>query len=321
MGGRGRPNKNHNKTPVIEQKITVIITREQGKQHAKAKGKVQDEDVDLDSDNDLNWLDLSNEKHMHERKAMPTGNGGRSWAGLLHENKFAAKGMNPAYIPPVIQEGEVVVQLLEEDIAEENQKWNRAIIMYVVGNTPTIGAIERFIAGQWSKIKKSKVLFHNDGYFIILINNCEDWDDVLINGLYTLNNRPIILRPWTDGFDFNEEVQKTIPLWVKFPKLPLSYWSNQDLSKIGSGLGKPLYADACTIVVVRISYATVLIEMDITRPLPGSIKLYDLKGKVIEPLIQYDWKPQYCQTCYQIGHSCKYQQKQNQEGGQQRFRA
>lgn len=59
MGGRGRPNKNHNKTPVIEQKITVIITREQGKQHAKAKGKVQEEDVDLDSDNDLNWLDLS----------------------------------------------------------------------------------------------------------------------------------------------------------------------------------------------------------------------------------------------------------------------
>lgn len=77
-------------------------------------------------------------------------------------------------------------------------------------------------------------------------------------------------------------------LWVKFPKLPLSYWSNQALSKIGSGLGKPLYADACTTMADRVSYAMMLIEMDITRPLPGLIKLHDPKGMVIEQIVQYD---------------------------------
>nr|XP_009788258.1 PREDICTED: uncharacterized protein LOC104236092 [Nicotiana sylvestris] len=193
---------------------------------------------------------------------------------------------------------------MEEDIAEENQKWNPAIVLYVVGNTPTIGTIERFIVGQWSKIRKPKVLFHNDGYFIILMNSYEDRDDVLMNGPYTMNSRPAILRPWIEGFDFNEKVLKTIPLWVKFPKLPLNYWNNQALSKIGSGLGKPLYDDACTTVADMISYVRVLIEIDITRVLPGSIKLFDPKGKVIE----------------QIGHSCQDQQKQNQEGGQQRPR-
>nr|XP_033512476.1 uncharacterized protein LOC117277165 [Nicotiana tomentosiformis] len=204
--------------------------------------------------------------------------------------------MNLSYIPPVLQDGEVVMQLLEEDIAEENQKWNRAIILYVVGNTPTIGAIERFIANQWTMKRGMKCL----------------------NGPYTMSSRPIIIRPWTEGFDFNVEVLKTKLLWIKFPKLPLNYWSNLALSKIGSGLGKPLYVDACTTVADRVSYARVLIEMDITRPLPGLIKLYDPKGKVIEQVVQYDWKPQYCQTYCQIGHSCRDQKKQNQERGHER---
>lgn len=72
----------------------------------------------------------------------------------------------------------------------------------MVGNTPTIGAIERFIANQWSKVRKPKVLFHNDGYFIVLMNNCEERDEVILNGPYTMNSRPIIMRQWKEGFDF-----------------------------------------------------------------------------------------------------------------------
>ncbi|XP_019239960.1 PREDICTED: uncharacterized protein LOC109219951, partial [Nicotiana attenuata] len=244
---------------------------------------------------------------------------GRSWAGLLHDNKLAAKGMDLTYVPPVIQEGEVVVQILEDDIAEEKQKLNRALIMYVVGNTPTIGVVEQFVASQWGKVRKPKVLYHSDGYFTNLLNSVEERDEVLMNGPYTMNSRPVILKAWAEGFDFNEEVLKTIPLWVKFPKLPLNYWSNKALSKIESGLGKPLYADACTTVTDRISYARVLIEMDITRTLPGTIKLIDTNGKVIEQMVQYDWKPQYCQTCCQIGHSCHNKEAQKQDVGQQTY--
>ncbi|XP_075076575.1 uncharacterized protein LOC142163212 [Nicotiana tabacum] len=151
------------------------------------------------------------------------------------------------------------------------------------------------------------------------MHSIEERDDVMMNGPYTMNNRPIIIRQWKEGFDFEDKILRTIPLWVKFPKLPLSYWSNKALSKIGSGLGKPLYVDACTTMTDRVVYARVLIEMDITRPLPGSIKLCDPTRKKIDQIVQYDWKPQYCQECCQLGHSCKEQQKQHNEEGQQRI--
>lgn len=72
---------------------------------------------------------------------------------------------------------------------------------------------------------------------------------------------------------------KTLPLWVKFPNLPLNCWGMKSLSRIASGLGIPLYADECTSKVDRISYARVLSEMDVTRELPVSVNVHDPNGK------------------------------------------
>ncbi|KAL3330500.1 hypothetical protein AABB24_034364 [Solanum stoloniferum] len=65
--------------------------------------------------------------------------GKRDWVGLFYATKSAAKGMNLSYIPPLIQEGEVVVQLTKEDVEEENGVWEKTIVLYVVGNTPSMG--------------------------------------------------------------------------------------------------------------------------------------------------------------------------------------
>lgn len=45
------------------------------------------------------------------------------------------------------------------------------------------------------------------------------------------------------------------------------------LSRIGSGLGNPLYADDCTTKIERVSYARMLIEMDATQPFLTSVKV------------------------------------------------
>ncbi|PHT86173.1 hypothetical protein T459_08279 [Capsicum annuum] len=148
-----------------------------------------------------------------------------------------------------------MVQLANEDIEYESLKWNKALILYIVGNTPSIGSIERFIANQWNFITEPKVLYHSEGYFVIRMSNTKERDEAL--------------------------------------------------SKIGSGLGRPLYADNCTTTTERISYARILVEIDVTRPIPYSIKICDPKGKVIDLPVMYDWEPVYYQEYCQIGHSCK----------------
>lgn len=78
------------------------------------------------------------------------------------------------------------------------------------------------------------------------------------------------------------------------------------LSRIGSGLGAPLYADECTLVVERISYAKILIEMDVMKELPSTIIVQDPSGKFFTQVVKYDWKPLYYHTCLQVGINVKW---------------
>ncbi|XP_075095239.1 uncharacterized protein LOC142173532 [Nicotiana tabacum] len=125
-----------------------------------------------------------------------------------------------------------------------------------------------------------------------------------------MNSKPIVVKMWNAAFDFSNEVLKTIPLWIQLPKLPLNYWEDDSLSRTGSTLGVPIYADACTTKVERISYARILVEMDVTRPLPRQIMVEDPNGKEFEQEVWYDWMPMYCNKCLQLGHVCQEPQKE-----------
>lgn len=88
---------------------------------------------------------------------------------------------------------------------------------------------------------------------------------------------------------------------MRFPNLPLNCWSTDSLSIIGV----PLYADECTSRQLRVSFARLLIEMDVTQELPKSVFIEDPSGKVVEQQVHYEWAPPFCQTCKKVGHNCK----------------
>ncbi|KAG5572240.1 hypothetical protein H5410_062006 [Solanum commersonii] len=162
-------------------------------------------------------------------------------------------------VPLLLHDGKPVVTLSEVHVEIGNEIWSNVIILYVIRNTSSIGAIMRFITTEWNFVAKPKVYLHNNGFFIVKLNSSEDKNSILVSGPCMLNNRPIILKSWTADFDFNKEVLRTIPLWVQFPNLPLHYWGLATLSKMGNALGKPLYADEYTSGFGRISYARLLI--------------------------------------------------------------
>ncbi|XP_019251250.1 PREDICTED: uncharacterized protein LOC109230181 [Nicotiana attenuata] len=137
----------------------------------------------------------------------------------------------------------------------------------------------------------------------------EDAKEILYAGPYSIANRPIILKPWTPDFDFTEEFPTDIPLWVKFPKLPMSCWGMRSLSRIASVLGKPIFADECTTKQTRVSYARMLIEINVTKELPSEIWVMEPNGKKFLQDVIYDWKPSFCEKCQTVGHKCPTQMK------------
>ncbi|XP_015072458.1 uncharacterized protein LOC107016532 [Solanum pennellii] len=227
------------------------------------------------------------------------------WVNMFKNNRVANNGMNLTYFPPQIVNGQTMVQLESDEVQIEEDKWKYALIAYVIGECPGFNTMHRYGMMNWAKGEKPEVFLHDEGYYIIKFKSLTDMNEVLYSGPYTISNRPIILKQWSAEFEFGKEFLTEIPLWVNFPKLPLNCWGAGSLSRIASAIGVPLFADECTTKQTRISYARMLIEVNVTKPVPEKIVVKDPNGRTFMQDVVMEWKPVYCEKCQRIGHQCQ----------------
>jgi hypothetical protein len=130
-----------------------------------------------------------------------------------------------------------------------------------------------------------------------------DMSAVLTGGPYSVYGRLLILKPMPDYFDFNTSDMVRMPIWVRFPNLPLQCWSPLCLSKLASVIGKPVHADSPTSSMTRLSYARVLIEIDLFAALPSLIDITLPNGVSKAQEVVYESLPRFCKQCKTLGHS------------------
>ncbi|KAK6791272.1 hypothetical protein RDI58_010353 [Solanum bulbocastanum] len=122
---------------------------------------------------------------------------------------------------------------------------------------------------------------HEEGYSIVCFQSVEDMQVIMFFGPNSINNKPLILKNWTEDFDADQEFPTKIPIWVKFPNLPMNCWDCDSLSRIASAIGISVFADECTTNQRRISFAIMLVEVNVTKPLPDKINVMDPTRKTI----------------------------------------
>src|SRR4051812_36217748 len=111
-----------------------------------------------------------------------------------------------------------------------------------------------------------------------------------------------MLKEWKADFNLKRDMMRTLPLWVKLPKFPLHLWGAKSLCKIGSAIGVPLVTDECTANKLRVSYARILIEVDVTKEMVKEIAIKDCEGRKLMQSVEYEWKPLYYERRQCIGH-------------------
>ena len=48
-----------------------------------------------------------------------------------------------------------------------------------------------------------------------------------------------------------------------------------------------------------------IIEVNVTKPIPHSITVMDPNGRMFKQDVVMEWKPLYCEKCQKIGHQCQ----------------
>nr|XP_009597092.1 uncharacterized protein LOC104093083 [Nicotiana tomentosiformis]XP_009597093.1 uncharacterized protein LOC104093083 [Nicotiana tomentosiformis] len=117
------------------------------------------------------------------------------WVNLFSKNKTMENGMALSYIAPQIVNGKIVIQLEKEEVERETGEWRGSLIAYVIVNCSGYNAMRRYIDQKWNNITSPDLFMHDEVYYIIKFQTIADMHEILYFRPYTINNRPIILKP------------------------------------------------------------------------------------------------------------------------------
>ncbi|KAI5682027.1 hypothetical protein M9H77_03255 [Catharanthus roseus] len=203
-----------------------------------------------------------------------------------------------------------------EELDNVVSTWGFALIGYVAGGFPGIEAVKR-LTNTWNVPHKFYV--HKSGWLVFRFEIFEDRDQILQGGPYLIYGRPLILKEMPPLFEFGPCTLSVIPIWVTLPGLPLDMWNAKLLGKICSEVGDPICTDAMTSRKERISYARVLVNVDLAKDLTTEVKLNLPNGKKRMQYITYENLPKFCSVCKLVGHNferCFHNPKNKKELGQ-----
>lgn len=232
--------------------------------------------------------------------------GGRTWAGLFNRNRVLTADLGLKHKPI---EGEIVFG--SHDLPKVEEVWGFALLMYVFGSFPGQGAVQA-MCKQWSP--KARVQFHHTGWIVCRLESSELVDKVISGGPYSCMGRACLVKKMPEYFQLDSDLIMSIPVWASLPGLPLQCWGTEPLSLIASKIGVPLCMDAITKEKRNISYARVLVEVDLNQKPITEIPINLPNGiRRIQP-VHYEIQPILCSLCNKLGHCAEECGKDGKQG-------
>ncbi|KAL0427388.1 UNVERIFIED_CONTAM: hypothetical protein Slati_2913600 [Sesamum latifolium] len=96
-------------------------------------------------------------------------------------------------------------------------------------------------------------------------------EEVIEGGPWLFQGQSIVLQRWEPSLALRKYKNTQVPIWIKLRQLPIEFWTNEGLSTVASGIGRPLYPDAITKACTRLDFARVCVMLDITSKLSKHI--------------------------------------------------
>ncbi|XVF00748.1 hypothetical protein REPUB_Repub04eG0028100 [Reevesia pubescens] len=128
----------------------------------------------------------------------------------------------------------------------------------------------------WSLLGDFQAVDLDNDYYCFRFKNEQDYNHVLIG----------------------EATIDSVVAWVRFPGMPLEFYGNDILLKIGNAIGKTLMVDRNTMVASRGKYARICMEVNLTKPLVPKIFT---EGRWQS--VEYERLGMVCFNCGKFGHS------------------
>ncbi|XP_074318803.1 uncharacterized protein LOC141655633 [Silene latifolia] len=176
--------------------------------------------------------------------------------------------------------------------------WRHSIIIKMFDKNIGYLSLMRKLQAKWSIKGKLTLTDLTHSYYIARFSSKQDYDFVMTQGPWMIDDRYLTIRKWVPNFVPSEDNILKLTAWVHIPNLPVEYFNSTFLKKVGSKIGQVIHIDNNTATAQRGQFTQLSVEVDISKPLLSKFKL---NGKVYG--IQYEGLKMICFKCGKLGHT------------------
>ncbi|XP_074265329.1 uncharacterized protein LOC141587760 [Silene latifolia] len=161
-------------------------------------------------------------------------------------------------------------------------------------------SLMRKLQAKWSIKGKLTLTDLTGSYYVARFSSRQDYEFVVTQGSWMIDDHYLTIRRWVPNFVPADDCIKKLTAWVRIPNLPVEYFNETFLRKVGSKIGEVVRIDKNTASAERGQFPRLSVEVDISKPL---LSKFRLKGKVY--YIQYEGLKMICFNCGRLGHSAE----------------
>ena len=193
------------------------------------------------------------------------------------------------------------------------EPWRNALIIKMFDKGIGFLQLKRRLKVKWALKGDFSLIDIGYDYYVTRFTNPEDYEHVMLNGPWMIDDNYLVIREWVPNFVPEEDNITRLTAWVRIPKLSVEYF-NKDflLHKIGSKIGKVRRVDNTMANVDRGQFTRLSVEIDLTKPL---LSKFRLNGRIWK--VQYEGLRMICFKCGTQGHkeeSCPLDHPKDKEG-------
>ncbi|XP_019193094.1 PREDICTED: uncharacterized protein LOC109187360 [Ipomoea nil] len=190
-----------------------------------------------------------------------------------------------------------VIRVTKEEKERLRCPWRRSLIVKVLGRSVGYSYLLQRLQRMWKTEAAFELIALNHDYFLVKFESLADYDAVKFGGPWMVLDHYLTTQQWRPNFDSRSDKLEKILAWIRFPSLPIEYFDDDFLKKIGDVIGRPLKIDITTSIASIGKFARVCVELDITKPLLSRFVL-----NWTEWPIEYEGIHQICFKCGIYGH-------------------
>lgn len=206
----------------------------------------------------------------------------------------------------------IILTSIEEDQLRK-QRENTLIMKFSAG-MPNLYEIRSHIHSEWNLERAPAVGILDQRHVTLHMASTMDTNRALARTKNKITTSMFRLFRWTPEFEIGKD-SSLAAVWVKMYNLPLHYFNESSITRLGSILGNVVGVHPSTKNLTQQRYAKVCVELDVSQPLLEKLWIGTSKDYGWEISLEYEGNHAYCEYCGLLGHTLGLCRKKREDQG------